>query len=69
MVFKNRLSILKKTKVVFYPYLNAVLNHVNQDIEINNQPVHYVNSYLYLGKLDQCKIKSSLRYCKKNYVR
>ena len=40
---------VKKTKVVFYLYSNTVLNDINSVIEINNQQVHYVNSYLYLG--------------------
>ena len=46
---KNRFSInVKKTKVVFDPYSNAVLNNMIYEIEID-QSVHYVNSYLYLG--------------------
>ena len=47
---KNRLSInVKKTKAVFYPYSTTIANNVNQEIKINNQIIHYVNSYLYLG--------------------
>ena len=47
---ENRLSInVKKTKLVFYPRSNTVLNDINSDIQINREIVHYVNSYLYLG--------------------
>ena len=47
---ENRLSInVKKTKVVFYPHTNTVVNNLNHEIVINNEPVNYVHSYLYLG--------------------
>ena len=47
---ENRLSInVKKTKVVFYPHKNTVVNNMNNKIVINNQPVHYMQPYLYLG--------------------
>ena len=48
--YRNRLSInVKKTKAVFYPHSNTILNNINQNLEINKQKIHYVSSYLYLG--------------------
>ena len=47
---KNRLSInVKKTKLVFHPHMQTVVNDIHRDIVILNSPVSYVSSYLYLG--------------------
>ena len=46
----NRLSInVKKTKLVFHPYMANIINDVHDKIKISGESVHYVNSYLYLG--------------------
>ena len=46
----NRLSInVKKTKLVFHPHSQNVENNLNDVITISNDPVGYVNTYLYLG--------------------
>ena len=46
----NRLSInVKKTKLVFHPHSQTIINNTHSDITILNSPVNYVTSYLYLG--------------------
>ena len=46
----NRLNInVKKTKLVFHPYMANIINDVHDKIKISGESVHYVNSYLYLG--------------------
>ena len=45
---KNRLSInVKKTKPVFYPFSGD--GEILQKVTIQNTPLNYVSSYLYLG--------------------
>ena len=47
---RNRLSInIKKTKLVFYPANQNVVNNMNNVIKMQGLSVDYVTSYLYLG--------------------
>ena len=47
---QNRLSInVKKTKLVFHPHSQTIVNDIHSDIKILDTPVNYVTSYLYLG--------------------
>ena len=40
---------MKKTKLVFYPHNSNIVNDLNNEISINEEPVNYVQTYLYLG--------------------
>ena len=47
---ENRLSInIKKTKLVFHPAAQNVVNNLNCEIRMQGTIVDYVSSYLYLG--------------------
>ena len=46
----NRLSIIiKKTKLVFHPYMQNVENNINNGVKMYGTSIDYVSSYLYLG--------------------
>ena len=47
---ENRLSInIKKTKLVFHPYMQNVVNNINKEVKMYGTSIDYVSSYLYLG--------------------